>query len=58
MQMNDYNYAAIDCGTNSTRLLIGNKFETLDRKMKITRLGQDLEKSGELSNQAMSPSTD
>ena len=52
--MNDHNYAAIDCGTNSTRLLIGNKFETLDRKMKITRLGQDLDKSGELSNQAMS----
>ena len=54
MQMNEHNYAAIDCGTNSTRLLIGNKFEILDREMKITRLGEDLDKSGKLSNQAMS----
>jgi len=53
MQMNEHNYAAIDCGTNSTRLLIGNKFEILDREMKITRLGEDLDKSGKLSNQAM-----
>ena len=52
--MNNHNYAAIDCGTNSTRLLIGNRFETLDRQMKITRLGQGLEKSGELSSQAIS----
>ena len=51
--MNSRNYAAIDCGTNSTRLLIGNKFETLDRQMKITQLGQDLDKSGELSSKAM-----
>ena len=51
--MNDLNYAAIDCGTNSTRLLIGNKFETLDRQMKITQLGQDLDESGELSSKAM-----
>ena len=51
--MNDLNYAAIDCGTNSTRLLIGNKFETLDRQMKITQLGQGLDKSGELSSKAM-----
>jgi exopolyphosphatase/guanosine-5'-triphosphate,3'-diphosphate pyrophosphatase len=52
--MSNHNYAAIDCGTNSTRLLIGNRFETLDRQMKITRLGQGLEKSGELSSQAIS----
>jgi len=52
--MNVRNYAAIDCGTNSTRMLIANKFETLDRQMKITRLGQGLDQSGELSNQAMS----
>ena len=51
--MNNRNYAAIDCGTNSTRLLIGNKFETLDRQMKITQLGQDLDKSGEISSKAM-----
>jgi exopolyphosphatase/guanosine-5'-triphosphate,3'-diphosphate pyrophosphatase len=35
-------------------MLIANKFETLDRQMKITRLGQGLDQSGELSNQAMS----
>jgi exopolyphosphatase/guanosine-5'-triphosphate,3'-diphosphate pyrophosphatase len=52
--MNVRNYAAIDCGTNSTRMLIANKFETLDRQMEITRLGQGLDQSGELSNQAMS----
>ena len=52
--MNVRNYAAIDCGTNSTRMLIANKSETLDRQMKITRLGQGLDQSGELSNQAMS----
>ncbi len=39
--------AAIDIGTNSTRLLITNyhhnKFITLERKMEITRLGRDLD---------------
>ena len=54
--MNNRNYAAIDCGTNSTRLLIGNKFETLDRQMKITQLGQDLDKSGEISSKAITVS--
>ena len=32
--------AAIDCGTNSTRLLIRDGTTTLDRRMMITRLGQ------------------
>ncbi len=40
--------AAIDIGTNSTRLLITdyrhNKFFPLERKMEITRLGKDLDK--------------
>ena len=52
--MNSGNYAAIDCGTNSTRLLIGNNSETLDRQTRITRLGQDVGKTGELSGEAMS----
>ena len=52
--MSSDNYAAIDCGTNSTRLLIGNKLETFDRQMRITRLGQDVAKTGELSGEAMS----
>ena len=54
IQMNNVNYAAIDCGTNSTRLLIGNKRETLDRQMRITRLGQGVGKTAELSEEAMS----
>ena len=52
--MNSGNYAAIDCGTNSTRLLIGNNSETLDRQTRITRLGQDVGKTGELSGEALS----
>ena len=52
--MNNVNYAAIDCGTNSTRLLIGNKRETLDRQMRITRLGQGVGETAELSEEAMS----
>jgi exopolyphosphatase/guanosine-5'-triphosphate,3'-diphosphate pyrophosphatase len=42
--------ASIDIGTNSTRLLIAdyqeNKFIPLQRKMKITRLGEGLEGKG------------
>ena len=50
--------AAIDIGTNSTRLLISLvekstkgkiTFVTLLREMKITRLGKDLEQSGRIS---------
>jgi exopolyphosphatase/guanosine-5'-triphosphate,3'-diphosphate pyrophosphatase len=41
--------AAIDIGTNSTRLLITdyrhNKFFPLERKMEVTRLGRDLDKN-------------
>jgi len=32
--------AAVDCGTNSTRLLIGDGEQTLDRRMHITRMGE------------------
>jgi exopolyphosphatase/guanosine-5'-triphosphate,3'-diphosphate pyrophosphatase len=53
--------AAIDIGTNSTRLLIselkslpsvrgGVQFSPLIREMKITRLGKDLEKTGCISS--------
>jgi len=39
--------AAVDTGTNSTRLLVSDyndgKFVTLERKMEITRLGRDLD---------------
>ena len=41
--------AAIDIGTNSTRLLItdykNSKFIPLERKMEITRLGKDLDRN-------------
>ena len=35
--------AAIDCGTNSTRLLISRHGETIDRRMIITRLGKGVD---------------
>ena len=39
--------AAIDCGTNSTRLLVvGPEGETLERLMRITRLGQGVDRTG------------
>ena len=49
--------AAIDCGTNSTRLLIarGNdgKLETLERQATVTRLGAGVDGSGILDGAAM-----
>ena len=43
--------AAIDCGTNSIRLLIadieGNSFREVLRTMEIVRLGQGVDKTGE-----------
>lgn len=50
--------AAIDCGTNSIRLLIadvdaaGNLTE-LDRRMEVVRLGQGVDRTGELAPQAL-----
>lgn len=41
--------AAIDCGTNSTRLLVrASNGETIDRRMRITRLGAGLGATGRL----------
>ena len=51
--MDNHNFAVIDCGTNSTRLLVGNRSEILERQMKITRLGQGVDRSGELSREAI-----
>jgi exopolyphosphatase/guanosine-5'-triphosphate,3'-diphosphate pyrophosphatase len=49
--------AAIDCGTNSTRLLIsegtGADRRTLDRQMVITRLGQGVDATGRLDPAAI-----
>jgi exopolyphosphatase / guanosine-5'-triphosphate,3'-diphosphate pyrophosphatase len=49
--------AAIDCGTNSTRLLIsegsGHDRRPLDRRMVITRLGQGVHATGRLAPAAI-----
>jgi exopolyphosphatase / guanosine-5'-triphosphate,3'-diphosphate pyrophosphatase len=50
--------AAVDCGTNSTRLLIargeaGGPLEILDRRMVITRLGAGVDRSGMLAPEAV-----
>jgi exopolyphosphatase/guanosine-5'-triphosphate,3'-diphosphate pyrophosphatase len=50
--------AAIDCGTNSTRLLVGRAgpagpVEPVERLMRITRLGQGVAASGRLAQEAV-----
>ncbi len=46
--------AAIDCGTNSTRLLIADDTgRVLRREMRITRLGQDVDATGTLADEAL-----
>jgi len=49
--------AAIDCGTNSIRLLItdldGPAGQDVVREMRIVRLGEDLDRSGRLAPQAL-----
>ena len=50
--------AAIDCGTNSTRLLIveqkgQQEYKTLHREAQITRLGEGTDRTQELGAEAM-----
>ncbi|MGH9080067.1 MAG: exopolyphosphatase [Acidimicrobiales bacterium] len=46
--------AAIDCGTNSTRLLVaGHDRRPLERLMRITRLGEGVDAAGKLSADAI-----
>jgi exopolyphosphatase/guanosine-5'-triphosphate,3'-diphosphate pyrophosphatase len=49
--------AAIDCGTNSTRLLVAREtdsgYETLERLMTITRLGEGVDATGRLADNAL-----
>ena len=45
--------AAIDCGPNSTRLLVRRGDETVERLMRITRLGQGVDATGELAPEAI-----
>lgn len=46
--------AAIDCGTNSTRLLVADWMgRPLDRMMRITRLGEGVDATGTLTSEAI-----
>jgi exopolyphosphatase/guanosine-5'-triphosphate,3'-diphosphate pyrophosphatase len=46
--------AALDCGTNSTRLLVvGGEGEILDRQMRVTRLGAGVDTTKKLSAEAI-----
>jgi exopolyphosphatase/guanosine-5'-triphosphate,3'-diphosphate pyrophosphatase len=45
--------AAIDCGTNSTRLLVTRDGATVDRRMVITRLGAGVDRTGVLDAEAI-----
>lgn len=45
--------AAIDCGTNSTRVLIAERGKTLERRMTITRLGAGVDQTRRLDDAAV-----
>ncbi|WKK21512.1 Ppx/GppA phosphatase family protein [Streptomyces olivoreticuli] len=51
--------AAVDCGTNSIRLLVADldpatgDFTELDRRMRIVRLGQGVDRTGRLADEAL-----
>lgn len=46
-------FAAIDCGTNSTRLMIGDGTTTFEREMIITGLGRGVDATGRLADDAI-----
>lgn len=47
-------YAGIDCGTNSTRVLVADESgRTVERLMRITRLGQGVDATGRLAEEAI-----
>ena len=54
--------AAVDCGTNSTRLLVARRgpagLETLERHMTITRLGSGVDRTGRLDPEAIARTAD
>ncbi|HZQ87116.1 MAG TPA: Ppx/GppA phosphatase family protein [Acidimicrobiales bacterium] len=50
--------AAIDCGTNSTRLLVSDGERTLERLMRITRLGQGVDSTRRLAPDAIGRTLD
>ncbi len=46
--------AAVDCGTNTVKLLVGTLPEVVVRESRVVRLGQGVDASGELSDEALS----
>lgn len=46
-------FAAIDCGTNSTRLLVGTGTKTFEREMIITGFGRGVDATGVLADDAI-----
>jgi len=51
--------AAVDCGTNSTRLLVSEGgTRTVERLMRITRLGQGVDATGVLAPDAVTRTLD
>lgn len=46
-------YAAVDCGTNSTRVLISDGHEQVERLMQVTRLGAGVDRTGRLDPAAI-----
>lgn len=45
--------AAIDCGTNTIKLLIGDLPHVDVREMRMVRLGQDLDRTGRIADEAL-----
>ncbi|WP_307828173.1 exopolyphosphatase [Nocardioides sp. SYSU D00038] len=45
--------AAIDCGTNTIKLLVGALPDVAVREMRMIRLGQDVDRTGRLADQAL-----
>ncbi|WP_307816620.1 Ppx/GppA phosphatase family protein [Nocardioides limicola] len=53
MATNDLTIAAIDCGTNTIKLLIGALPDVAVRESRMVRLGQGLDEHGEISAEAL-----
>jgi exopolyphosphatase/guanosine-5'-triphosphate,3'-diphosphate pyrophosphatase len=51
--VSDRLYAAVDCGTNSTRLLISDGRSQIERHMRVTRLGAGVDRTGRLDPEAI-----
>jgi exopolyphosphatase/guanosine-5'-triphosphate,3'-diphosphate pyrophosphatase len=45
--------AAIDCGTNTIKLLIGDLPDVVVRETRMVRLGQDVDRTGRLADEAL-----